>query len=126
MDNSAISDKLFTVDEYIEFEEHSEFRHEFHEGRLYPIEATSRDHNEVIQNAVALIRPTFRKRGCKIYHENVKLQIYEKGKYVYPDIALTCDERDKTLPFIIKYPSLIIEVLSKSTANHDRTTKFEL
>ena len=125
MANYALSDKLFTVEEYIEFEEKSEIRHEFHEGHLYPIEATSRVHNEIIQNAVALIRPVFLKRGCKIYHENVKLQIYEKGKYIYPDVALTCDERDKTLPFIIKYPSLVIEVLSKSTASHDKTTKFE-
>ena len=96
MDNSVISDKLFTVDEYIEFEEKSEIRHEFHEGYLYPIDRTSDAHNEVIQNAVALIRPTFRKRGCKIYHENVKVQIFEKSKYIYPDIILTCDERDKT------------------------------
>ena len=71
------------------------------------------------------LSPTFLKRGCKIYHENVKLQIYEKGKYIYPDVVLTCDERDKILPFIIKYPSFIIEVLPKSTASNDKTTKFE-
>lgn len=125
MTQYAVSDKLFTVDEYIEFEENSEIRHEFHEGHLYPIEATSDVHNEVIQNAVALIRPVFRQRGCKIYHENVKVQIFEKGKYVYPDIMLTCDERDKNARFIKRFPSLIIEVLSKSTASYDKTTKFD-
>ena len=69
MKNLALSNKLFTVEEYIEFEETSEIRHEFHEGRLFPVEATSRVHNEIIQNAVALIRPVFLKRSCKIYHE---------------------------------------------------------
>ena len=57
--NHALSDKLFTFEEYIEFEENSEIRHEFYEGHLYPIEATSRVHNEIIQNVVALIPPLF-------------------------------------------------------------------
>ncbi len=124
MDASAISKKQYTVDEYIEFEENSEIRHEFHEGILYPIEGTSLAHNEVIQNVVALLRPDFRKRGCKMAHENVKLQIIEKGKYVYPDILLTCDEQDKNAIFIVQHPSLIVEVLSKSTASYDRSGKF--
>ena len=125
MTNYALSDKLFTVEEYIEFEEKSEIRHEFHEGHLYPIDGTGDAHNEIIQNTVALMRPVFRKRGCKIYSENLKLQIYEKGKYIYPDIILTCDERDKNSTFIKRYPSLVIEVLSKSTASYDRSTKFD-
>ena len=125
MKNLALSNKLFTVEEYIEFEETSEIRHEFHEGHLYPMDGTGDAHNEIIQNTVALMRPVFRKLGCKIYSENLKLQIYEKGKYVYPDIILTCDERDKNSTFIKRHPSLIIEVLSKSTASYDKSTKFE-
>jgi hypothetical protein len=88
MNIAAISEKLYTLDEYVEFEENSEIRHEFHEGILYPIEGTSLAHNEVIQNVVALLRPDFRKRGCKMAHENVKLQIIENVKYVYPDISI--------------------------------------
>ena len=125
MTNYAVSDKLFTVEEYIAFEEKSEIRHEFHEGILYPIDGTSDAHNEIIQNTVALMRPVFRNRGCKIYDENVKLQLVENGKYIYPDIMLTCDERDKPSTFIKRYPSLVVEVLSKSTAANDRSTKLE-
>ena len=126
MTNYAVSDKLFTVDEYIEFEEKSDIRHEFHEGHLYAIEATSGAHNEIKQNVVALMRPVFRKKGCKIYDESVKLQLIENGKYVYPDVMLTCDEQDKNSIFIMKSPSIVVEVLSKSTANYDRSMKFEL
>lgn len=126
MTTSAIAEKLFTVDEYIEFEENSEIRHEFHNGHLYPIEATTVAHNEVKQNTVALIRPVFRKRGCKVVDETIKLQILENGKYVYPDIMLTCDESDKNVIYIMQHPSLIIEILSKSTADYDKGTKFNL
>ncbi len=125
MRNSAVVEKLFTVDEYIEFEENSDIRHEFHDGHLYPIEATSAAHNEVKQNVVALIRPVFRKQGCKVFDENIKLQIVENGKYVYPDIMLTCHEDDKKATYLMKYPSLIVEILSKSTADYDKGSKFD-
>ena len=38
---------------------------------------------------------------------------------------LICDERDKKSTFIKRFPSLIVEVLSKSTASYDKSTKFE-
>ena len=124
MTTSAVAEKIFTVAEYIEFEENNEIRHEFHNGHLYPIEATTVAHNEVKQNTVALIRPVFRKRGCKVVDETIKLQILENGKYVYPDIMLTCDESDKNVIYIMQHPSLIIEILSKSTADYDKGSKF--
>ena len=125
MTTSALAEKLFTVAEYIEFEEKSDIRHEFHEGHLYPMAATTVAHNEVKQNTVALIRPVFRKRGCKVVDETIKLQILENGKYVYPDIMLTCEENDKNAIYIMQHPSLIIEVLSKSTADYDKGSKFD-
>ena len=124
MSNTALAEKLFTVAEYIEFEEKSEIRYEFHEGHLYPMDATTVDHNEVKQNTVALLRPVFRKRGCKVVDETIKLQLVENGKYVYPDIMLICDEKDKKATYLMRYPSLIIEILSKSTADYDKGTKF--
>ena len=126
MTTSAIAEKLFTVDEYIEFEEKSDIRHEFHDGYLFPMSGTSDAHNEIILNMATTLRPNFQKQGCKIYAENLKLQIAENSKYVYPDIMLTCDERDSASPFIKRYASLIIEVLSKSTAAYDKSDKFDL
>lgn len=125
MEAFALSERLFTVAEYVEFEETSEVRHEFHFGHLLPIVATSDVHNEIIQNITRVLHPEFRKRGCKFYHENVKLEIIENGKYNYPDIMLTCDERDTKSHFIKRFPSLVVEVLSKSTAAYDRDGKFK-
>ena len=125
MEAFALSERLFTVAEYVEFEETSEVRHEFHFGHLLPIVATSDVHNEIIQNITRVLHPEFRKRGCKFYHENVKLEIIENGKYNYPDIMLTCDERDSKSRFIKRFPSLVVEILSKSTAAYDRDGKFK-
>ena len=125
MTTSAIAEKLFTVDEYIEFEEKSDIRHEFHKGHLYPMDATTVAHNQVKQNTVALLSPVFRKRGCMVVDETIKLQLVENGKYVYPDIMMTCDDNDKNALYIIRHPSLIVEVLSKSTADYDKGSKFD-
>jgi Uma2 family endonuclease len=121
----ALSEKLLTVAEFIEFEEQNDIRHEFHYGRLYPIASASNKHNRVKQNVVYALRSHFLERGCVIFDENLKLQIIEDGKYNYPDVMLTCDAQDIDAEFIIKNPSLIVEVSSKSTARYDKTDKFE-
>ena len=126
MTASALSEKLFTVEKYIEFEELSDIRHEYHFGKLYAMAGTSNKHNEVTQNIVAALRPEFKRRKCKIFVENLKLQIVEKGQYTYPDIMVTCHDFDKKATYIIRYPSLVVEVLSQSTAAYDRGDKFRL
>ena len=126
MNAVALTEKLFTVAEYIEFEEQSDIRHEFHYGRLLPMAAgTPNKHNRVKQNVVYALRGHFLPRGCVIFDENLKLRIIENGKYNYPDVMLTRDPQDLDAEFIIKNPSLVVEVLSKSTARYDRTDKFD-
>ena len=63
--------------------------------------------------------------GCIILLLDVKVRLEEANCYYYPDVAVTCDERDvtSTEDFIL-YPSLIIEVLSPSTAAFERGDKF--
>ena len=121
----SLSEKLFTVQEYIEFEEQSKIRHEFHYGRLLPIAGTSNKHNRIKQNVVYALRNVFLERGCVVFDENLKLELIKDGRYNYPDVMLTCNEDDIEAEFLIKHPSLIVEVLSKSTARYDKTDKFE-
>ncbi len=42
--------RLMTVEEYVEFEERSEIRHEFIDNQLYPMPGTTDDHNEICFN----------------------------------------------------------------------------
>ena len=125
MNAVALSEKHLTVAEYIEFEDQSDVRHEYRFGRLYPITEKSNKHNRVKQNVVYALRSHFLERGCVVFDENLKLQLLENGIYNYPDVMLTCDPQDIDAEFIIKNPSLVVEVLSKSTAQYDKTDKFE-
>lgn len=48
----------------------------------------------------------------------MKVQVEPGRKYFYPDVVVTCDDRDHD-PQWVKFPSLIIEVLSPSTEAAD-------
>jgi hypothetical protein len=43
--------------------------------------------------------------------------------FFYPDVFVTCDERDHQTELLLSYPKLIAEVLSDSTAAFDRSDK---
>ena len=53
----------------------------------------------------------------------MNFQVRYDDYYYYPDIVMTCDTRDNDSRFV-RYPKLIIEVLSESTERVDRREKF--
>ncbi len=56
---------------------------------------------------------------------DMKVRIEAADCYYYPDVAVSCDERDKNAAEdFIRYPRLIVEVLSPTTAAFDRGDKF--
>jgi Uma2 family endonuclease len=54
----------------------------------------------------------------------MKARIEPADVFYYPDIMVTCDERDRSLEYFKSYPPLIVEVLSPTTAAFDRGNKF--
>jgi Uma2 family endonuclease len=118
-----IQKNYISVEEYFEMEKHSEIRHEYYDGEVFAMAGTSLNHNEIIQNIAGILRPIFRPKGCKVLLESVKLEAIKHFYYPYPDLMLTCDADDLDAEYIIKKPTLIIEVLSKSSVLNDRVAK---
>ena len=116
--------KYFTVEEYLEYEEHSEFRHEYYQGELFAMAGGTTNHNRLVNRSRSIAERTFLPRGCDVFAETVKLEVIKNEYYPYPDVMITCNKMDLTAKYIIKFPSLIIEVLSKSTESRDRGWKF--
>jgi len=54
----------------------------------------------------------------------MKARIEQADVFYYPDIMVTCDERDRSLDYFKRHPRLIVEVLSPTTAAFDRGNKF--
>lgn len=113
--------KYISVEEYFEMEKHSKIRHEYYDGEVFAMAGTSINHNVIIQNIAGVLRPIFRPKGYIVLLESVKLEAVKH--FYYPDLMLTCDAEDIDAEYIIKKPTLIVEVLSKSSVLNDRVAK---
>lgn len=123
-DEVLATSRPMTVEEYIEFEERSEIRHEFINGNLIPIPGTTLFHNDICINLVMLLRSLLSKENFKIQQENVKVQISTEKDYTYPDVVVTSDKRDFKQRYVIQHPSVIFEVMSKNSRIEDAADKF--
>jgi Uma2 family endonuclease len=112
-------------DEYLELERQSPFRHEYRQGLIYAMAGTKKFHAQIAYNLSFLLGNHLADVPCSIYIADIKVRIESANCYYYPDISVTCDKRDvETNDDFILAPHLIIEVLSKSTEQFDRTDKF--
>jgi Uma2 family endonuclease len=53
----------------------------------------------------------------------MKLHIAAADAFFYPDLKVSCDERDLRAEYAIEHPVLLAEILPDSTADYDRGTK---
>lgn len=110
--------------EYLRREAESPIKHEYLAGQAYAMAGGSRAHNTICFNLPSLLKPKIRERGCQGYGSDMKVKIGARRCFYYPDMQVTCDDRDRTNESYTEYPKLIIEVLSDSTAGFDRGDKF--
>jgi Uma2 family endonuclease len=116
----------FTPEEYFAWEEQQLERHEYINGEVYAMSGGTINHSDIAGNFLSLLKAHMRGSGCKTLNSDARVNILASSHYVYPDVSVTCDERDKTTTQYITYPCLVIEVLSSSTEAYDRGNKFKL
>jgi Uma2 family endonuclease len=116
----------FTPEEYFAWEEQQLHRHEYIDGEVYAMTGGTVIHSQIASNFNRLLGNHLSGSGCKTLNSDARVNILKSSHYVYPDVSVTCDERDKTTAQYITYPCLIVEVLSASTESYDRGNKFKL
>jgi len=119
------NDRYFTPEEYFSWEEQQLERHELIDGRVYAMSGGTQNHSAIKLNVASLIRSHLRGSPCRVFNSDLKVNILNTPNYTYPDLSVTCDDRDREHPLYITYPCLIVEVLSDSTEAYDRGKKFE-
>lgn len=118
------SPQRMTVETYLEWEPRQELRYEFVDGEVFAMTGGSIAHNDIAVNLLTELRPHLREQGCRINIADAKVNV-TSSRYRYPDLVITCDERDKTALNAIQYPKLIVEVLSDGTEVLDRGIKLK-
>lgn len=120
----SVDPQSFTLAEFIVWEERQRRKHEFRNGAVYAMAGASDAHNQIVSNLISIIRPALRGGSCRVYANDMMLVTEFPGAR-YPDVLVTCDERDSKDRRIKRYPKLIIEVLSESTAAVDAADKLD-
>jgi hypothetical protein len=120
------SDYYMSPEEYLEFEHHSDIKHEYIDGEVYAIAGTTKAHNTISLNLAILFREKLKDSDCQTFMTDIKVNISNKKRFFYPDIVVTCDDNnDDVNAYDIKFLKIIVEVLSESTEKFDRGKKFQ-
>lgn len=119
-----------TIEEYIQQEIDSGMKYEYHDGKIYAMAGGTLNHGLLCGNSYSELRNNLRNKGsnCKPITSEVKIHIKRKNSFVYPDAMVICGDIEKSEDHnnAVINPILIVEVLSKSTADYDRGDKFYL
>jgi Uma2 family endonuclease len=115
-----------TPEEYFAWEEKQLNKHEYINGEVYAMSGGSKNHSLISVRFITLFSNHLESSGCETGNSDLRVNIVESNAYTYPDVSVTCDERDKNTTQYITYPCLIVEVLSGSTEAYDRGGKFRM
>jgi Uma2 family endonuclease len=116
-----------TAEEYLARERAADYKSEYFDGEIFAMAGASKLHNVVAGNIFAKLHVQLEGRSCEVYSSDMRLKVSPTGLYTYPDVVVACGEaqfEDDEIDTLLN-PILIVEVLSKSTESHDRSTKFE-
>ena len=140
--------RRWTKEEYLAFERAADEKHEMIDGRVFlrgapeieifpdevpevtpPLRAMAGatfTHNCIVVDAVAALKSQLRGSTCQPFATDLRVQIGAANDYVYPDIVVACEPQLASGVFdTLLNPNVVIEVLSPSTADYDRTEKWE-
>ncbi len=117
-----------TPEEYLALEEVAEEKNEYLDGEIISMTGASSNHNRIVVEFLISLGAALRGTNYEVFAGDLRVWIPEYNAYTYPDVMVVEGElvyhnnRQDT----ITNPSIICEVLSRSTAHRDRTEKFKI
>lgn len=124
MRSPARSPQQMTAAEYLEWERQQTERHEFFDGEVFSQAGGTRKHSLIGTNAGRSIGNRLADNECEAHGSDMRVHIEATGYYAYPDVSVVCPPVEGGTDDVISIPVLIVEVLSPSTEDFDRGTKF--
>lgn len=115
-----------SVEEYLRTEEKSPYKREYVGSFVYPLHAqagASEAHTLIGTNIIGTLYREVMQRGCRIYQNDMKLVVEGGTSFFYPDVMLVCEPDDGS-SYAESRPCLLVEIISNSTASHDRFGKY--
>jgi Uma2 family endonuclease len=113
-----------SIEEYLQLDQDSkDIRYEYSDGNVTMLAGGTLDHSKIGFNVARALYDVLHDSGCQVFTSDARVRL-SKTCYVYPDVTVSCDERDNGKIESIQYPRLVVEVLSPGTESYDRGKKF--
>ncbi len=128
VEDPALQYNYISAEDYLQAERDAVEKHEYYQGEIFAMSGASVKHNRIFSNFFGDIAYKLKGKGCQPYGSDLRIHIPENTLYTYPDISIICGEPELTDEHFdtATNPSVIVEILSKSTRNYDRFSKFNL
>jgi Uma2 family endonuclease len=124
----ATTERRYSLEEYRAISETYPEKHEYHDGEIITMTGGTVNHSRISRNILSLLDNKLQNTQFEAINNDLRLWIPEYRCGVYPDmmgfdgvIQFHGDREDEVLN-----PCLIVEVLSPSTEEYDRTDKFRM
>lgn len=119
----------YSIEEYYELEEQAVSKSEFDAGEIRSMQVVSPEHSLITVNLIAELGIRLKGKTCMPSDSNLRIKIPATGLVTYPDASVFCkkhefDPKDKRQQTAVN-PTVVFEVLSKSTESYDRGKKAE-
>jgi len=118
---------LYTEAEYLARERAAEAKSELVHGEIFAMAGGKPRHNALAWNIGAAIRARLMagKSPCVGFNSDQRVHVEATGLYTYPDVTISCGPRfHPEHTDTLLNPTVIVEVLSRSTEAYDRGAKF--
>lgn len=113
-----------TYGDYLRLEVETGIKHEYYDGVAVAMSGGSHDHARLVTNVVVTLAGPVQP-PCDVFTSELRVQTAD-GFTTYPDASIVCENRRATNdPNAVVTPSVLFEVLSPSTRDHDLGFKFE-
>ena len=114
--------KAWSLAAFLDWESQQAERYEFVDHQAVMMAGGTQAHGLITSNLIALLRPLLRGSGCRPMGPDMRVPTPGTGNSRYPDVTIDCGKFDGPSRDASE-PSVIFEVLSKSTGWYDQTQK---
>jgi len=123
---------LVPFEAYLVMESTSETKHEWINGFVYAMSRGTPEHGRL---SAAMVRALPQTEQCRVYSSDTLLYVEKAEHSTYADASIVCgailtrgakDKNGKSLGEAITNPTVVVEVLSRSTEQRDRNERFAL
>jgi Uma2 family endonuclease len=114
---------MVSVDDYLQAEISNEIKHEYVNGQAFAMSGASPNHCKITANVCSEFHSHLKNSTCYPCSSDMKVKT-STGSYRYPDVLVVCDDDFIDNGSVTQTPTIIVEVLSRSTRKIDEREKF--